>query len=69
MLLGPVIVLAARRLDEDGHEARGGEPEEVLLHTLKGLLNVAEAQASRAQLDAARTHALLEQALHRRLSA
>src|SRR5213082_729995 len=27
MLLGPVIVLAARRLDEEGHDARGGEPE------------------------------------------
>src|SRR5207253_5680186 len=26
MLLGPVIVLAARRLDEDGHDARRGEP-------------------------------------------
>jgi len=61
MLLGPVIVLAARRLDEDGHDARGGEPEEILLHTLKSLLAVSEAQSARAQLDAARTHALLEQ--------
>jgi hypothetical protein len=72
MLLGPVIVLAARRLDEDGHDARGGEPEDVLLHTLKSLLSVAEAQASRAQIDAARTHALLEQAaaaMHRRSAA
>jgi hypothetical protein len=72
MLLGPVIVLAARRLDDDGHEARGGEPEEVLLHTLKSLLAVAEAQSSRAQLDAARTHALLEQTaalLQRRVAA
>ncbi|MFL5312380.1 MAG: hypothetical protein ACJ79H_18250 [Myxococcales bacterium] len=61
MLLGPVIVLAARRLDEDGHDARGGEPDEVLLHTLKSLLAVSEAQSNRAQHDAARTHALLEQ--------
>lgn len=65
MLLGPVIVLAARRLDEDGQEARGGEPEELLLHTMKSLLAVAEAQAARAQLDAARTQALLEQALRK----
>jgi hypothetical protein len=72
MLLGPVIVMAARRLDEEGEDARGGDPSEVLLHTLKGLLAVAEAQASRAQLDSARTHALLEQAtsaLQRRLVA
>ena len=72
MLLGPVIVLAARRLDEDGHDARGGEPDEVLLHTLKSLLAVAEAQADRARLDAARTHALLEQTaaiLQRRIAA
>jgi hypothetical protein len=62
MLLGPVIVLAARRLDEDGSEARGGDPEEVLLHTLKSLLSVTEAQAHRAQTDAARTHALLAEA-------
>jgi hypothetical protein len=61
MLLGPVIVLAARRLDEDGHDARGGEPDEILLHTLKSRLAVSEAQSSRAQHDAARTHALLEQ--------
>jgi hypothetical protein len=61
MLLGPVIVLAARRLDEDGHDARGGEPDEILLHTLKSLLAVSEAQSARAQQDAARTHALLEQ--------
>ena len=43
-----------------------------LLHTLKSLLAVAESQASRAQIDAARTHALLEQAtaaLQRRLAA
>jgi hypothetical protein len=69
MLLGPVIVLAARRLDEEGAHARGGDPEEVLQHTLKSLLAVAEAQASRAQIDAARTHALLEQALQRRFAA
>lgn len=69
MLLGPVIVLAARRLDEEGHDARGGEPEDVMLHTLKGLLAVAEAQAQRSQIDAARTHALLEQALQRRIAA
>ncbi len=69
MLLGPVIVLAARRLDEAGEEARGGEPEDVLLHTLKSLLAVSEAQAARAQIDAARTHALLEQALQRRAAA
>ena len=72
MLLGPVIVLAARRLDEDGHDARGGEPDEVLLHTLKSLLAVAEGQSNRAQLDAARTHALLEQTaaiLQRRIAA
>lgn len=61
MLLGPVIVLAARRLDEEGHDARGGEPDEVMLHTLKSLLEVAESQSTRAQIDAARTHALLEQ--------
>ncbi|HYR20732.1 MAG TPA: hypothetical protein VEQ15_14650 [Myxococcales bacterium] len=72
MLLGPVIVLAARRLDEDGHDARGGEPDEILLHTLKSLLAVSEAQSSRAQQDAARTHALLEQTaalLARRIAA
>lgn len=69
MLLGPVIVLAARRLDHEGADARGGEPEDVLLHTLKTLLAVTEAQASRAQIDAARTHALLEEALRRRLAA
>ena len=69
MLLGPLIVLAARRLDEDGHEARGGEPEELMLHTLKSLLAVSEQQARRAELDGARTHALLEQALQRRLAA
>src|SRR5712692_8357858 len=72
MLLGPVIVLCARRLDEEGDDARGGDPEEVLLHTLKSLLAVAESQASRAQVDAARTHALLEQtaaALQRRVAA
>jgi hypothetical protein len=62
MLLGPVIVLAARRLDEDGSDARGGDPEEVLLHTLKSLLSVTEAQARRAQVDAARTHTLLAEA-------
>lgn len=69
MLLGPVIVLTARRLDEEGHHARGGEPDEVLLHTLKSLLAVAETHASRAQIDAARTHALLEQALSGRFAA
>src|SRR3954447_21282665 len=58
MLLGPVIVLAARRLDEDGADARGGDPDEVLLHTLKSLLAVTEQQAHRLQTDAARTHAL-----------
>jgi len=62
MLLGPVIVLVARRLDEDGSDARGGDPEEVLLHTLKSLLAVTEAQGRRAQLDAARTHTLLAEA-------
>jgi hypothetical protein len=72
MLLGPVIVLAARRLDEDGHDARGGEPDEILLHTLKSLLAVSETQSTRAQQDAARTHALLEQTaalLARRIAA
>ena len=72
MLLGPVIVMAARRLDDDGDDAKGGQPEDVLLHTLKSLLAVAESQAGRAQTDAARTHALLEQAtaaLQRRLAA
>jgi len=69
MLLGPVIVMAARRIDHEGAEARGGEPEDVLLHTLKSLLAVAEGQAARAQIDAARTHALLEQALQRRRAA
>src|SRR5438270_8289923 len=60
MLLGPVIVLAARRIDQDGADARGGDPDEVLLHTLKSLLSVTEHQAQRLQSDAARTHALLE---------
>ena len=72
MLLGPVIVLCARRLDEEGHDARGGDPEDVLLHTLKSLLAVAETQAARSQQDTARTHALLEQtaaALQRRMAA
>jgi hypothetical protein len=72
MLLGPIAVLVARKLDEEGADARGGDPDEVLLHTLKGLLAVAEAQASRAQQDAARTHALLEQtaaALRERVAA
>jgi len=40
MLLGPVVVLVARRLDEEGDEARGGEPDELVLHTLKSLLAV-----------------------------
>jgi len=66
MLLGPVIVLAARRLDEEGSDARGGDPEEVLLHTLRSLLAVTEAQARRAQADAARTHALLAETLQQR---
>ena len=65
MLLGPVIVLTARRLDEEGSDARGGDPEEVLLHTLKSLLAVTEAQARRAQADAARMHALLAETLQR----
>jgi hypothetical protein len=69
MLLGPLIVLAARRLDEDGQDAKGGEPDELLLHTMKSLLAVTEAQASRAQLDAARVQALLEQALRRGMAA
>src|SRR4051812_35219848 len=60
MLVGPIIVLAARRLDEDGTDAKGGEPDEVLLHTLRSLLAVTEQQAARAQLDAARLQALLE---------
>ena len=64
MLLGPVIVLGARRLDEEGSDARGGEPEEVLLHTLKSLLAVTEVQGRRAQADAARIHALLETFAH-----
>jgi hypothetical protein len=62
MLLGPVIVLVARRLDDEGTDARGGDPEEVLLHTLKSLLAVTETQARRAQADAARTHTLLAEA-------
>jgi hypothetical protein len=62
MLLGPVIVLVARRLDEEGIEAKGGDPEEVLLHTLKSLLAVTEAQARRSQADAQRTHTLLAEA-------
>jgi hypothetical protein len=65
MLLGPVIVLFARRLDEEGSDARGGDPDEVLLHTLKSLLAVTEAQARRAQADAARTHELLAETLQR----
>jgi hypothetical protein len=69
MLLGPVIVLSARKLDDDAHDARGGEPDEVMLHTLKSLLAVTEAQAQRAQIDAARMHALLEQHLHKRVAA
>jgi hypothetical protein len=60
MLLGPVIVLAARRIDQDGVDARGGDPDEVLLHTLKSLLAVTEHQAQRLQSDAAKTHTLLE---------
>jgi hypothetical protein len=68
MLLGPVIVLCARRIDEDGADARGGEPEDLLLHTLKSLLAVTEAQASRSQADAARVQALLEQVLQRRVA-
>jgi hypothetical protein len=60
MLVGPVIVLAARRLDFDAMDARGGDPEEVLLLTLKSLLAVTETQAQRLQTDAAKTHALLE---------
>src|SRR5256714_10185314 len=60
MLLGPVIVLAARRIDEEGIDARGGEPDEVLLHTLRSLLAVTEAQAARSQLDAARVQSILE---------
>ena len=62
MLLGPVIVLVARRRDEGGSDARGGDPEEVLLHTLKSLLAATESHARRAQLDAARTHTLLAEA-------
>jgi len=62
MLLGPVIVLVARRLDDEGSDAKGGDPEEVLLHTLKSLLAVTEAQARRAQADAHRTHTLLAEA-------
>ncbi|HEX4383170.1 MAG TPA: hypothetical protein VH083_09485 [Myxococcales bacterium] len=69
MLLGPLIVLAARRLDEDGQDAKGGEPDELLLHTMKSLLAVTEAQANRAQLDAARLQALLEQAMRRGMAA
>ena len=72
MLLGPLIVLAARKLDEDGADARGGEPDEVLLSTLKSLLSVAEAQAQSARADAARTHALLVEttaALRKRVAA
>jgi hypothetical protein len=61
MLLGPVIVLAAHGLEEEGMEARGGDPDEVLLHTMKTLLTVSETQAVQAQRDAAKTHALLEQ--------
>jgi hypothetical protein len=58
-------VLFARRLDEEGSDARGGDPDEVVLHTLKSLLAVTEAQARRAQADAARTHALLAETLQR----
>src|SRR3954469_19279564 len=60
MLVGPIIVLAARRLDFDAMDARGGDPDEVLLLTLKSLLAVTETQAQRLQTDAAKTHALLE---------
>src|SRR3954469_6623148 len=60
MLLGPLIVLAARRLDFDAMDARGGDPDEVLLLTLKSLLAVTETQSQRLQTDAAKTHALLE---------
>jgi hypothetical protein len=66
MLLGPVIVLCARRIDEDGADARGGEPDDLMLHTLKSLLFVTEQNAARSQADAARLQALLEQALQRR---
>lgn len=61
MLLGPIIVLAGRRLDEEGDHARGGEPDEVLLHTLKRLLAVTETHSSRMQ-------ALLEETLRRRVA-
>ena len=61
MLLGPLIVLAARRLDDEGSDAKGGEPDELILHTLKSLLAATEASSRRAHSDAARTHALLEQ--------
>jgi hypothetical protein len=61
MLLGPIIVLAGRRLDEDGDSARGGEPDEVLLHTLKKLLSVTEAHSARVQT-------LLEETARRRVA-
>jgi hypothetical protein len=72
MLLGPVIVLAAHGLEEEGQEARGGDPDEVLLHTMKTLISVAQTQSAQAQSDAARTHELLERltsALSRRSAA
>ena len=61
MLLGPIIVLAGRRIDEDGDHARGGEPDEVLLHTLKKLLAVTEAHSTRVE-------SLLEETVRRRVA-
>ncbi|HUJ25860.1 MAG TPA: hypothetical protein VLW85_07575 [Myxococcales bacterium] len=61
MLLGPIIVLTGRRLDEDGDDARGGEPDEVLLHTLKKLLAVTESHTARVQV-------LLEETVRRRVA-
>ncbi len=61
MLVGPLIVLAARKLEHGGTEARGGEPEELLLRSLDRLVAVAEQGTSKAERDAAATQALLRE--------
>jgi hypothetical protein len=59
MLVGPLIVLAARKLEHGGTEARGGEPDDLMLRSLDRLVAVAEEGASKAERDAAATQALL----------
>ena len=59
MLVGPLVVLAARKLEQGGTEARGGEPDDLMLRSLYRLVAVAEAGASKAERDSAATQALL----------